>query len=203
MTKSMCQGGKNGIPFDDIANHNLDPIPIIGVRSISISSRDKVDSIQVTYVRSRLGMWQREMLFRAPRHGLPRSKPTKITLGQSEYIVKVEGQTNGKVINQLTITTSKNKVYGPFGKNGSTSFSLEGYIVGFYGGFGLHLDRIGVYSIKLLKKSDAFGGTGGNTFDDTTEISGPPRVGILQMKIWAGNTVDAIQATYTFLGLIV
>lgn len=159
MTKSVCQGGRRGISFDDIADHDLDPVPIVGVRSISISFRDKVDSIQVTYVRSRLGLWLREMLFRAPRHGLLRSKPTKITLGQYEHIVKVEGQTNGKHINQLTITTSENKVYGPYGKNASTSFSFEGYIVGFYGGYGLHLSKIGVYSIKLLKESDTFGET--------------------------------------------
>ena len=202
MTKSPYYGGKQGTPFDDIADFNLDPNPIIGVYSISISFRDKVDSIQVTYVRARP---EDAGVFRAPRHGMLRSKPTLITLDEHEIIVKIEGQTDGKFVNQLMFTTtgssSGKKVYGPFGRNGSKCFSFEGYIVAFYGGGGpRHIDRIGVYSIKLLKKSHAFGGAGGNAFDDTTDISGPPRVGVTQIQVWSGDTVDAIQVSYAFLG---
>ena len=132
-------------------------------------------------------------------------KPTLITLDKREIIVKVEGQTDGKFVNQLMFTTtgssSGKKVYGPFGRNGSKCFSFEGYIVAFYGRGGpRHLNRIGMHSIKLLKKSHAFGGTGGNAFDDTTDISGPPRVGVTQIQVWSGDTVNAIQVMYAFLG---
>lgn len=204
MTKSPCEGGNGGRPFDDLMDYSLGYNPVVGVHSISISYRDRVDSIQVTYKRSRLNVWGNDIYFWARRHGIPKSRPTKITFEKHEYLAKVEGQTNGKYVNQLTFTTagssSGKKVYGPFGKNGSTSFSFEGYVVGFYGGHGLlHLDRIGVYSIELLGRSDVFGGTGGNAFDDTS-IYSPPLVGISQIQIWSGETVNAIQVKYALLG---
>ena len=46
LTQSAHQGGRGGRPFDDIADHDLAPVPIVGVRSISISYKDKVDSLQ-------------------------------------------------------------------------------------------------------------------------------------------------------------
>jgi hypothetical protein len=207
MTKSTYYGGRGGRLFDDVVDYDLGVVPIVGVQSISISYRDKVDSIQVTYVRSRQPLVGRN-LFRAPTHGILKSKPTRITLDQYEHVVKVEGQTDGKYITQLTITTdgwkNGNTVYGPFGKNGTQSFLFEGFIVAFYGGHGLmHLNSIGVYSIKELKKSDMFGGTGGNSFDDNGEILQPPApqfVGISQIKIWSGDVVEAIQVTYAMLG---
>ena len=207
LTKSPYYGGEQGTFFDDIADFYLNRVsPIVGVRSISISFGDKVDSIQVTYVRAKEdGTRDFQSIFRAPRHGILKSKPTLITLDKHEIIVKVEGQTDGMFVNQLMFTTtgssSGKKVYGPFGRNGSKCFSFEGYIVAFYGAYGLwHMDRIGVYSIKLLKKSHAFGGTGGNAFDDSTDISGPPRVGVTQIQVWSGETVNAIQVTYSVLG---
>ena len=77
LTKSPYYGGKEGTPFDDVADYNLDPSAIVGVRSISISFRDKVDSIQVTYVRARqdgAAMFGNESVFQAPRHGILKSK---------------------------------------------------------------------------------------------------------------------------------
>jgi hypothetical protein len=208
LTKSAYQGGNEGWLFDDLTDHDLGTNIIVGVRSISISYGDKIDSIQVTYTRSRLSAWIKETTFRAPRHGIPKSWPTKITLEQPEHVVRVDGQTDGKYVTQLSITTmgssSGRKVYGPFGKNGSIPFSFEGFIVAFFGGHGLlHLNSIGVYSVATLKKSDSFGGSGGRTFDDTTQIQLPPVhefVGILEMKIWSGSAVNGIQITYQKLG---
>jgi hypothetical protein len=204
LTKSTYYGGRGGKSFDDVLDNYLDPSPIMNVNSITISYRDKVDSIQVTYIRVRRGI-----LFRAPTHGILKSKPTRITLGPYEHIVKVEGQTDGKYITQLTITTDAWKkgktVYGPFGKNGTQSFSLEGFIVAFYGGYGLmHLNSIGVYSMKELKKSDMFGGTGGNPFDDNSEILQPPAaqfIGVSQIMIWSSDVVEAIQVLYFLQGV--
>jgi hypothetical protein len=62
---------------------------------------------------------------------------------------------------------------------GSIPFSFEGFILAFFGGYGLHLNSIGVYSIATLKKSDSFGGSGGRTFDDTTQILLPPVHGVV------------------------
>jgi hypothetical protein len=132
-----------------------------------------------------------------------------MTLEKHEHIVKVDGQTDGKYVNQLIFTTdgssSGRKVYGPFGKNGSLPFSFEDYIVAFFGGHGsLHLNSIGVYSMVFLRKSGgALGGAGGSPFNDNGVLLSPPApqfVGISQIKIWSGKVVEAIQVTYAFLG---
>ena len=118
--------------------------------------------------------------------------------------MRLEGKTNGQLVDQLTITTVgpdyEMKVYGPFGRTGLLSFSFDGHIVGFYGREGDLLDRIGVYFVELLKKSDTYGGEGGSEFDDKADINSPPIVRLAQLHIWNGELIDAIQAEYLLLG---
>ena len=209
LTKSAYQGGAGGRQFDDIASFQHFPYAIVSVRSITISHTDTVNSIQVNYVLSRRDFWGRNVLSHGRQHGIPRGQWTKISLDPLEHIVRVEGQTDGKHVNQLAITTADGsrtpteKTYGPFGKNSSDSFSFDGNIVGFFGATKfLQLNGIGVYSIDFLKKGDAVGGTGGKPFDDNTEILSPVPafIGISQITIWSGHTVEALQVIYFMQG---
>ena len=99
LIKSPIQGGPNGTAFDDLEDFHLTPSKIVGVRHINISSGDQVDSIQVTYVLSN------GSLFQAPRRGNISHPPVNITLDPEEFITKIEGKTNGGLVDQLTITT--------------------------------------------------------------------------------------------------
>jgi hypothetical protein len=198
LMKSPGEGGLNGTSFDDLSDFNFALANITGVRNISISSGDQVDSMQVTYVLSN------GSLFQAPRRGKVSHPPVNISLTSEESIVRLEGKTNGALVDQITITTIgpeyERKVYGPFGKTGLLSYSFDGHIVGFHGRSGDLLDRIGVYSLQLLKKSETFGGTGGSEFDDKADLNNPPIVRIAQLHIWNGELIDAIQAQYLLLG---
>ncbi len=200
LSKSPAQGGPNGTAFDDLVDYDFNGVAtIIGVRSINISFGDQVDSIQVTYILSN------GSLFETPRRGKLSDQPlVNITLTPEESITKIEGKTNGALVDQLTITTVgpdyERKVYGPFGKTGLLSFSFEGHVIGFHGGYGDLLDKIGVYSVELLKKSDEYGGEGGSRFDDKADIKTPPIVRISQINIWNGELIDAFQVEYLLLG---
>lgn len=194
----MKSPGQGGTLFDDLTDFHLTPSSIVGVHSINVSSGDQIDSVHVTYILSN------GSLFQAPRRGKISHTPVNITLTPEEYIMKIEGKTNGELVDQLTITTIgpdyEMKVYGPFGKTGLLSFSFESHIVGFHGRAGNLLDSIGVYGVELLKKSDLFGGTGGSEFDDRADITTPPILEIAQLHIWNGDFIDAIQVEYAVLG---
>ena len=102
--------------------------------------------------------------------------------------MRLEGN---QLVDQLTITTVgpdyEMKVFGPFGRTGLLSFSFDGHIVGFYGREGDLLDRIGVYFVELLKKSDTYGGEGGSEFDDKADINSPPIVSWLRSTYGTGK----------------
>lgn len=72
--------------------------------------------------------------------------PVNTTLVPEEFITKIEGKTNGGLVDQLTITTRgpdyEVKVYRPFGKTGNLSFMFEGHMVALYGRSSNMLDRI-------------------------------------------------------------
>ncbi len=76
-----------------------------------------------------------------------------------EYLEQIEGSygetpwkyDNGQPIIGITSITFKSnfKAYGPYGKPGKDTFKSEsGKIVAFWGGSGLCLDRIGVYTVN-------------------------------------------------------
>ena len=120
----------------------------------------------------------------------------------------MEGKTNGQLVDQLTFTITSSsgstRKVGPFGKTGSTPFSVEGNVVAFFGRAGNLLDNVGFYLHGALSKSQLFGGSGGSAFnDDPNAIIGTGYGSgskISQLFIRSGNQVDSIQAEYITLG---
>ena len=213
--KSVEAGGQSGTEFDDRINSNLqDLVTINGVQTISLSFSEHLESIQVTYILSNYST------FDVPRHGVLKSSEVKITLAHREFLTKVEGFHNGSVVQQMTFTTevfengfdAHNKTthtYGPYGSNtGSTPFSIEGYVVGFYGRFGGRfsdvLVSIGMYALAPLSKSAEFGGDGDGhqltRFDDKPDESYAPTSRINILYINHGDAVDSFKTIYSVLG---
>lgn len=196
--KSPAYGGSNGTTFDDVMNVSMSGVNVTGICFINISSGNQVDAIQVTYLLSNGSLYQ------SPVHGKYNNPPITIVLDPDEYVTKLEGKTNGALVDQLTLTTVgpdyEHKVYGPFGKTGNLSFTFEDYILGFHGRSGNLLDSIGIYSLELVKKSQEFGGPGGDPFDDRVDGRAPPIVGISKIFIWHANIIGAFQIEYILLG---
>ena len=197
-------GGKGGDYFNDYRGRDDDLyLKIVGVRSIIISYSDQVESIQVTYLLSNKSLYQ------TPRHGSVKNinPPVNIKLANGEYVQKIEGKTNGVLVDQLTITTFRpkdlvTKKYGPFGKTGETYFSYDGYIIGFFGRSGDMLDSIGVYRYLPAKKSVLFGSAiSPPEFDENPDTGYfPPVARINKLFIHHGAIVYSIQARYQLLG---
>lgn len=179
LTKSRGQGGLNGTEFDDMEQFKL--ANIVGVHSINITFGDQINSIEVIYILSN------KSLLRSPRHGKPSETSVNITFIPDEQIVKIEGKTNGQLVDQLTITTVgpnyEHRVYGPFGRTGTLSFTFEGQAIAFYGRSGDLMDNIGVYYLDSLKMSERIGGSSGFDFDDYYELNYPPIINIRSINI--------------------
>ena len=127
-------GGRGGRAFDD-KNDNI--VGIIGMR---IRSGNQIDSIQVTY-RLKDGS-----IYEAPRHGGTGGSESSFTLADGEVLVRMEGMTNGVLVDMLTFYSNFNNRYGPYGVTGLVPFSVEGLeIVAFFGRAGNLLDAVGVY----------------------------------------------------------
>lgn len=198
------QGGpdSNGTAFDDVSNVTRHGLTVCNIQSISIVSYYQVDSIQVTYLLSN------GSFYKAPKHGeVDFSFPETITLDPDEFVQKIEGKTNGIVINQLTITTWRPKEhqsveYGPYGMtNTGKNFTFEGFIVGFHGRSGSLMENIGVYKLAPMKKSYLFGiPYFGVEFDDNPDTPFPPVVGINKLFIYHGRQINSIQAEYQLFG---
>lgn len=207
--KSPDAGGENGTDFDDRANSRLqDLVTIDGVQSISLSYSDYLESIQVTYMLSNYSK------FNAPRHGVLKNSEVKITLAYREFLTKVEGFHDGTVVQQITFTSTifgtDNKTthtYGPYGTTaGNTSFSIEGYVVGFYGRISdkdFKLASIGMYALAPLAKSEEFGNGDDphlKHFDDMPDNYYAPTSRINLIYINHGDAVDSFKTIYSILG---
>ena len=194
--KSDSYGGSGGGAWDDDIR-NYSP-PIVGVRSITIRHGNQVDSLQVTYLLAD------GSTYTAPKHGGTGGSQSSFTLAQDEMIIRVEGKTNNTLVDQLTFVTRNSSgnitEYGPYGKTGQKDFSVEGYVVGFFGRSGNLLDGLGFYYLPPVVRSAQFGGGGGNAFEDPIETNIPPIVGIKQLRFRHGNQVDGIGAEYELLG---
>jgi hypothetical protein len=192
-------GGTGGDYFNDYTSGGYLKTEFIGVHSIIISYSNQVDSIQVTYLLANRSLYQ------APRRGSVKNinPPVEIKLRAGEYVRKIEGQTNGVLINQLSITTHRPKdsavtKYGPFGTSASTNFSIEGYALGFYGYSGDMLNGIGLYHFILAKKSSVFVGNYQPLLFDESPDTGyfPPVIKIKKLIIEHKDLVYSIQALY-------
>lgn len=196
LKQSSLHGGTGGNSWDDnITGHKP---AIVGVRRIDIRHGNQVDGLQVTYLLADGSTYS------APMHGGGGGSPSSFILAEDEMIIRIEGKTNNTLVDQLTFITKnaagEEKKYGPYGKTGQTAFSVEGYVVGFFGRAGNLLDALGFYYLPSLEKSPQLGGTGGNAFMDPIASNIPPIVNIKRMRIRHGNQVDGIQADYELLG---
>ena len=202
--KSPSVGGKGGTKFDDRDTPLLqDFVAISRVKNISISFGDYLESIQVAYTLTN------ESSFQPPRWGQRKSSEVVIVLANNEYLTKVEGSHNGVIVQQLTFTTQifgyDNKtshVYGPYGNCGNTSFSVEGYVVGFHGQFDTGILNLGVYTLAPFVKSEEFGGGNDSKltyFDDEPDKFYAPVSRMNVLKIYHGDAVDGISTMYTVL----
>ncbi len=171
---------------------------IVGVHSINLSYTDQINSIAVTYIMAG------GLFFSGPLHGKVSGPILNITLGPTEHIYMVEGQTSGQVVNQLTFRTvspgNDLRTYGPYGKEGSTKFAFEKYVVAFHGSADAYLNSVGIYGLSTLNKSVQHGGTGGSAFNDGLPQKIPPVVGIQSISIWNGAVIDGLQTEFVTLG---
>jgi hypothetical protein len=176
-----------------------------GVQSISLSYTNYLESLQVTYKLSNYST------FSAPRHGTLRSSEVKITLAHREFVTKVEGFHDGTVVQQISFTTvifgTDNKTthtYGPYGTaTGSLPFSIEGYVVGFYGRFSDTILSIGMYALAPLAKSEEFGDGHDpqlTRFDDAPDDFYAPTSRINVVYINHCDSVDSFRTIYSILG---
>lgn len=198
LVKVPGYGGPNGIPFDDVAGLGE---MITGINFINFTHGDAVDSIQVTYLLAN------GSLYLAPKHGGNSNTypPGEIKVEVGEYVERIEGKVDGHTVNQIKITTvnhdgSNRKVYGPYGKNDGMDFSYDGHIIGFYGGTQNLLKFVGVYTLPKVKKSNLFGGPGGDRFDEHPNvIAFPPVKKINKIMLTYVDSINSIQVEYLLL----
>ena len=127
-------GGSEGSAFDDNSDN------IAGIIGLKVRSGNQIDSIQVTY-RLKDGS-----AYEASKHGGNGGSLSSFTLADGEKLIRMEGMTNDVLIDMLTFYSNYNNVYGPYGRTGRASFSVEGLeIIAFFGRAGNLLDAIGVY----------------------------------------------------------
>ena len=138
LLQSNLFGGTGGSFFDDYEDNNN----IAGIVGMRIHAGDQVDSIQVTY-RLNDGT-----TYTAPRRGGAGGGEHTFTLADGEKLTRMDVMTNEVVVDRLTFYSSLNNVYGPYGTNGGTPFSVTtSEIVAFFGRVGSFniMDAIGVY----------------------------------------------------------
>ena len=134
--------------------------PVAGIKNITIhygqlwwgSTELVIHSFQSTFIQ--LGGF----LLDGNIHGIPNCNYEVVELGMDEKIVQIEGRMSQEnainsnlLICQITFSTSDKdnfKKYGPFGCSTMNTFMFNGTILGFYGGSGDVVDRLGVYVVQ-------------------------------------------------------
>jgi len=195
LVKSRRAGGDGGAEFDDMVMFRH--ANITGIHSISISSGEYIDSLEVVYTLSN------KSLLRTPKRGISSRPAVNLTFAdQDEFVTKLEGKTGNNQVAQLTITSKGPKattVHGPFGRSGKQSFSYSGQIIALHGRSGDSLDSIGVYGLKSLSKSIQYGEDLGTDFDDYADSGFLPIVKIRSISVWTGMFIEAFQVDYLLL----
>ena len=193
LMKYPSQGGLNRTAFDDLK----ELLYIVGIQSINLTQSDRINSISVTYFTSG------GSTYTAPTRGKPSDVSVRITFPSNFHISKIEFDTNGSYVSQLTFHVlgprNDRRIYGPYGKPGNASFSFETQVIAFHGSSSSFIDRIGVYGLPLINQSQAIGGYGGNEFGNEVPFGLPAVVGIRAISIWSGSIVDGIQTEYLTL----
>ena len=133
--------------FDDY-NEN-----ITGIVGMTIRAGSVIDSIQVTYQR------KDGTTFTAPMHGGAGGGEYSFTLADGEKLTRMDGMTSNssQAITMLTFYSNMNNVYGPYGVDVQTQFSVvAAEIVAFFGhaqdfgSSGDFLNALGVYYVPII-----------------------------------------------------
>ena len=135
LLQSRLFGGTGGSYFDD---HNNNIAGIVGMR-IHAGNQIKFHSGYTYQLKD-------GNTYTAPMRGGTGGTEYSFTLRDGEKLTRMEGMTNGVLIDMLTFYSNLNSVYGPYGITGQTQFSFTATeIVAFFGRVGNLLDGIGVY----------------------------------------------------------
>ena len=200
-------GGRGGSAFADAQ-------PSAGARIVEVRIRttNRVESVQFIYGLSD------GRTAEGPRHGGGGrgSREQVFRLDTDEYVVGLSGR-YGDTIDSLSIQTNK-RVSQTFGGSGgdrdySVSVPAGHKAVGFAGRAGTSLDAIGLTHASVYDqpiRSGSYpspvrgaqlqagqtliaGGRGGDAFTDGLPAEGAR---ISEIRVWAGDTIDSIQAVY-------
>nr|KYP45177.1 Agglutinin [Cajanus cajan] len=149
--KPVCVGpwgGSGGYRWDDGIYSTI--------RQLVISHGEGIESIQIEYDKNGSSVWSLKY------GGSGGYKIDKIKLDYpDEFLTSIDGyygklrQFGPNFIRSLSFASNK-KIYGPFGVEQGTYFSLPmtgGKIVGFHGRYGWRVDAIGVYLKSSLQLS--------------------------------------------------
>jgi hypothetical protein len=201
VSMTALAGGRGGNPFTD-------SVPAAGARvaEVRISAGDTIDSIQMIYALAN------GQVVPGPRHGGRGGNPASISLDVNEYIVALTGR-YGDTIDSLSIITNRrqSQIFG--GRGGDRDFRIEvptgNQAIGFTGRAGDTIDAIGLVYTQVSRRRSVFGagqpssgqleqtqlagGRGGQPFADLDIPSGAR---IVEIRVRAGDTIDAIQAIY-------
>jgi hypothetical protein len=182
-------GGRGGAVFND-------PEPEAGARVLEVQIRagDQIDSVQLVFALSDGSSTA------GPRHGGSGGRSNVFRLDSDEYIVGLSGRC-GDYIDSIRIHTNKrtSALFG--GRGGDRDFQINvpagNKAVGFSGRAGGYLDAIGLIYVPIRQlqagQTNSAGGTGGSAFSDP-DI--PLGARISEVRVWAGDHIDAIQAVY-------
>ena len=201
---SVPTGGHGGTPFSEVPGTSPDkdgPV-ILGIDSVTFTYGRQLESIQVTY---RLSNGSHYI---APRHGANTMPSYTLSFSPDEYMEKIEGFSSGYIVEEINVgivnrDKKEHALYGPFGGKGDgplESFSMEGYVAGFYGRSGDCVDSIGVYTLAPLKQSQFFGGIDGLDFDDNPDlIFHTPAVKVITVSVSEGYGENGISVRLEYL----
>ena len=192
--KSDMVAGKDGDNFDD----QLELTIKVGVMNITIWHGKQINAIQVAY-RDADGT-----VSVSERHGGDGGQETSYSLSTDEVVVGIEGYTTDVVVDRISFVientvTGERKTFGPFGNTGLIPYYLNGLILCFYGKSSSVLNGIGAYYMDIPSKSPVYGGKDGAPWQDPVMWNFDPIVGISEINIWSGLSVDSIQVNYYVL----
>lgn len=114
LIKSQLFGGTQGrgSPFDDHSEE------ITGIVGMNIRHGSQIDAIQVTY------QLRNGNTYETPMYGGNGGSLSSFTLAAGEKLVRMEGKTNGVLIDMLTFYSNTGNRYGPYGITGETPFTV-------------------------------------------------------------------------------
>ncbi|CAN6805074.1 unnamed protein product, partial [Brassica oleracea] len=144
-------------PWGGQSGHAWDDGTFTTVRQIVIAHGYSIDSIQIEYDKNGTSVWSEK------RGGKGGIKFDKVKLDYPhEYLTSVKGTYSafdvwGNLCVRSLTFESNRKLYGPFGVESGTYFTLpksDSMIIGFYGKAGWYLDAIGAYLKPIPKETN-------------------------------------------------